>query len=165
MSDPRAHDQLGEAELKRLFQEMRALDEARAPSFAEMMERLRRQSPKGLADEPESSPELRSRDRIPTFGDGRAWRRLGWAGGLLAAAAVAAILLHLPGGGADARFVDAVQSFSVSPAGGAWRSPTDGLLRIPGQAMLNTLPSIGGARGLGSLGSGSPRNQHLRTRT
>ena len=159
MSNGPEKGQLGDAELKRLFQEMRALDKARAPSFAGMLDRIQDQGLEGEAIDRGSSP-AKEQWGGTWQRDARTWHRLGWAGGLLAAAAVAAILLLPLGNGADARFEHLVREFSSDPAGGAWRSPTDGLLKLPGQAMLTTLPSIGGGDWPGGLGSGSGRNQH-----
>jgi hypothetical protein len=73
-------------------------------------------------------------------------RRLAWGGSLLAAAAAAFLFLLSPRGTSDAEFVQVVQMFSGDPASGAWRSPTDALLDLPGSELLNTIPSIGSHR-------------------
>ena len=119
-------------DLRGLFQKLLEEDRRGAPSFQEVMAGAR----KGAHTEGSWAP-----------GREKSWspitRRLTWGGSLLAAAAAAALLL-LPGPGtSEAEFELAVRSFSTHPAGGAWRSPTDLLLDLPGSKVLSTLPSIG----------------------
>jgi hypothetical protein len=40
-------------------------------------------------------------------------------------------------------FERAVRAFENDPALGAWRSPTDGLLDVPGLQLMTTVPSVG----------------------
>ena len=158
MSDAPQNGLPGESELRRLFQEMKALDQARAPDFAGMMERIEGQVAEGLASKP-SGPPVASLWRRGWSGARQRRYRLGWAGGLLAAAAVSGILLIRAPAASDAEFERAVRAFSADPAGGAWRSPTDGLLSLPGQEMLTTLPSIGAPDWPGGMRSSTSRNQ------
>jgi hypothetical protein len=79
--------------------------------------------------------------------------RARWAltgGGVLAAAAVAAVFLAQPREATDADFQRAVHSFASSPALGAWKSPTDELLNLPGTELLRSIPKIGNPRLPGS---------------
>jgi hypothetical protein len=70
-------------------------------------------------------------------------RRLAWGGSLLAAAAAAFLILLPSRRTSEAEFVQVVQMFSADPASGAWRSPTDALLDLPGNEVLSTIPTIG----------------------
>jgi len=123
-------------DLRALFRELREEDERRAPGFQKLWGTLQ-----ATASEAGLEPDAGKRP------GGSIRRRLAWGGSLLAAAAAGAALLLLPGQGAsDAEFVMAVTSFSTNPAGGAWRSPTDGLLTLPGSEVLNTRPKLGDRR-------------------
>lgn len=126
-------NQPSDPKLKALFQELRAADEERAPGFRELWAGLQEQTvERPLAPE----TEKRAMGRFP--------RRLAWGGSLLAAAAAGAALFLLSTRGAsETDFVNAVRAFSTSPAGGAWRSPTDGLLSLPGAEVLRTRPKLG----------------------
>jgi ferric-dicitrate binding protein FerR (iron transport regulator) len=136
-------------DLRELFQELRARDERRAPGFREMLAGARQEALEGKTGE---DMEWHRGRRIR--------RRVAWGGSLLAAAA-AAIVLLLPGRGtSEAAFERAVRSYSASSAGGAWRSPTDALLDLPGSEVLTTLPRVGGRRWPSSPG-GNPRTNQL----
>ena len=135
-------------DLRALFQALREEDEHRAPSFDRLFSRAKDQAE-------EHGPE-RATEK-PRWRDSR--RRLAWGGSLLAAAAAAAIWI-LPGGGtSDAEFVMAVNTYSSNPATGAWRSPTDALLDLPGSEILSTLPKLGGPRWTTISGTTPPSNQ------
>jgi hypothetical protein len=67
---------------------------------------------------------------------------MAWGGGLLAAAAAAVLLLVGLPDTSDSDFVRVVEGYSANPAAGAWKSPTDGLLRLPGDDVLTTIPGI-----------------------
>jgi hypothetical protein len=69
--------------------------------------------------------------------------RLGWAGGLAAAAALVLLLANPRGRASEAAFERAVRAFQTDPALGAWRSPTDVLLDVPGSGLISSLPAIG----------------------
>jgi ferric-dicitrate binding protein FerR (iron transport regulator) len=138
-----------DSDLRELFQELRARDERGAPAFLEMVAGARQEALQG-----------RDSGGLERYLSIRARRRVAWGGALLAAAA-AAILLLLPSRGAsDAEFERAVRTYSTSPAGGAWRSPTDVLLDLPGSEALTTLPRVGGRRWPGVSG-GDPRMNQL----
>jgi hypothetical protein len=136
-------------DLRELFQELRARDERSVPGFREMVAGARKETPEGKTGE---GMEWHRGRRIR--------RRVAWGGSLLAAAG-AALVLRLPRRGAsEAAFERAVRSYSASSAGGAWRSPTDALLDLPGSEVLTTLPRVGGRRWPSSPG-GNPRTNQL----
>lgn len=142
-------NQPSDPDLRELFQELRARDERKAPAFRDMVAGIRKEALEGKDGEgPERLRHRRVRHRV-------AW------GGTLLAAASAAILLLLPNRGAsDAAFEAAVHSYATSSAGGAWRSPTDALLKVPGSEVLTTLPSLGGRR-WPAVSGGVPRMNQL----
>lgn len=115
-------------DLRERFHAMKRADAERAPTFEALMARARAQS---------SAPASAARPRsIPIR------RRIVWAAGLAAAAVVALLVLPQRSSSEDAAFEQAVQTFSASPAMGAWRSPTDGLLDVPGNRLISTTPSV-----------------------
>lgn len=123
-------------DLKNLFQALREEDRRRTPEFDVVFGRARRVR--------------------------RVWRpaSLLWKGGLLAAAAAAVLLLVRSPGTSDEEFERVVQAFTSDPASGAWRSPTDDLLKLPGLEILSSVPSLGDERWPGTPG-GSPRGNQL----
>jgi ferric-dicitrate binding protein FerR (iron transport regulator) len=123
------NDRSQDPELRALFEAQRHDDASQAPSFAEMMARARAEA--AIASDPTALPTLRTR-----------WRRE-WAGGLAAAAAVAALIVIPRMSSGDDAFEQAVRAFQSDPALGAWQSPTDGLLNLPGDRLLSTIPSVG----------------------
>jgi hypothetical protein len=156
----RALRELEDRELEERFRELRLANRSRAPGFQEMMARARRE-----ADVPGQEADLATReaaaqseiqgpkgprplggreDRTP----GRWFRRTVWAGGVLAAAAAAILFLPRLPAGSDAQFVRAVEAYSSDPAAGAWRSPTDPLLRVPGGEILSSVPTVGTSKWL-----------------
>lgn len=136
-------------ELKALFQELREEDAERAPGFRDLWAGLQEQA---VPAPPALEAGKRSVGRFP--------RRLAWGGSLLAAAAAGAALFLLSHRGtSDAAFVMAVRAFSTNPAGGAWRSPTDGLLTLPGSEVLSTRPKLGDRPWPTAAGGTSPSNQ------
>lgn len=130
------NDQRGDEDLRALFEAQRDDDAQSAPAFAEM--RARAHAGVLRAD------DVAHTER--TQGTRRLRHRLEWLGGLAAAAAITALIL-VPrlGDGAD-EFEDAVRAFQTDPALGAWQSPTDGLLQLPGDGLLTTIPTIGTAQ-------------------
>jgi hypothetical protein len=115
----------GDEFLRRRFRSLRAEDSARMPDFGPMLERA----------------------RLEAAGDVlvlRPKRRLRWTllAGTLAAAALAGVMLVASDGGDD--FEALVASYTAEVGGGAWRSPTGGLLDVPGIEFLRSVPSIGG---------------------
>jgi len=146
-----------DSDLQELFRELRKAEIQEAPPFQEVMSRATpRTRGTGSPDNPEmESPSSHVIDSRGFSGGGtsnlqgaephrRRFRSPGaWAVPLLATAA-ALVLFLLPGSSAsDADFQRVVRSYMADPAGGAWRSPTDGLLRVPGSQVLSTLPSLG----------------------
>jgi hypothetical protein len=122
-------DRQQDPELRARFAELRRQDASRAPAFAEVMARAHEE----VARE---SGLPRRRPSIVTL------RRIGWAGGLAAAAALV-LLMANPRARSEDAFERAVRTFQTDPALGAWRSPTDGLLDLPGSRLISTIPSIG----------------------
>ena len=130
-------DQEKDQDLRGLFHDLQEEDLQQAPEFRTLMNRARGDaSGSGL----EIHPENRVTHRIP--------RRLAWGGSLLAAAAATVLLLVQLPGTSDSEFVQVVQAFSSDPASGAWKSPTDALLDLPGAQILSSVPSIGTSRWL-----------------
>lgn len=150
-------------DLRELFQELRREDLQRTPAFQESMAEAR----EGAA----ASGPLSSRTSPAPAGSRVSrgpWRilaapgtplRLLWKGGLLAAAAVAALLLVRSPGTSEAEFERVVRTFSTDPATGAWKSPTDDLLKLPGLNLLSSVPSLGDKNWPGTPGPRPRRNQ------
>jgi hypothetical protein len=134
-------------DLKRLFGHLRTEERGRIPDFRTLMARAREEA---------------AQNGHGRFGGRRTLhgvpRRLAWGGSLLAAAAAAALLL-LPPGTSDSEFVQVVQTFSTDPASGAWKSPTDALLDLPGRDILSTVPTIGSRPWLAGPGASPRRNE------
>jgi hypothetical protein len=121
-------------DLRERFQAMKRADAGRAPAFQTLMARARSQS----TAPPAAASSVR-RLSPPVL------KRLAWGGaGALAAAAVVALVVvpRTRASNQDAAFEQAVRTFSASPAMGAWRSPTDGLLDVPGSSLISTTPSV-----------------------
>ena len=122
-------DRPQDPELRARFAAQRQLDARNAPPFAAMMARAQAEAAAG-----EHPAVVRPASIV---------RRYGWTAGLAAAAAIAAlIVLPRTRSGAD-EFERAVRAFQTDPALGAWQSPTDGLLNLPGDRLLSTTPSVG----------------------
>lgn len=135
-------------DLKGRFKALREEDQQQIPDFQRVMARVR-------AEAVESGENLLQTVH-PTRG---VPRKLAWGGSFLAAAAAATLLLIQLTGTSDSEFVQVVQGFSDSPAAGAWRSPTDGLLKLPGSEILSTVPSVGESPWLSGIGSAPRRNE------
>ena len=135
-------------DLRGLFKDLREEDRKRIPEFGILMARARREAV-------ESGLRLHDAGKY-TF---RISRKLAWRGSLLAAAAAAALLLIQVPHTSDSEFVQVVQRFSADPASGAWKSPTDGLLDLPGNTILSTVPSIGTSQWLLDPGPNPRRNE------
>jgi hypothetical protein len=123
-------DRQQDPELRAKFAELRRQDASRAPAFADVMARAQEE----VARE---SGAPRRRPSAVTL------RRIGWAGGLAAAAALVLLIANPRARSAQDAFERAVRTFQSDPALGAWRSPTDGLLDLPGNRLISTIPSIG----------------------
>jgi len=125
------NDRQQDPELRSRFAELRRQDATQAPPFAELIARAHTEAAHNRAG-------IRTERRTPRL----LWR-LGWAGGLAAAAALVLLLANPRGRASQAAFEKAVQAFQTDPALGAWRSPTDALLDVPGRRLISTIPSIG----------------------
>ncbi|MBT8398148.1 MAG: hypothetical protein HKO65_15445 [Gemmatimonadetes bacterium] len=136
-------------QLRSQFDDLRRRERGRVPDFGTMVARAREDAARSGLDAYPLSQGVR---RLP--------RRLAWGGSLVAAAAATVLLLILPPDTSDSEFVHVVQGFSADPAAGAWKSPTDGLLELPGSEILSTVPSISSRRWLLDP-SGNPRRNEL----
>lgn len=122
-------------DLEGLFGYLQAADRRKAPDFRIIMARARAEAARsGQPHDLLQSPGPRRTKGIPS--------RLAWGVSLLAAAAAAVLLLLPPHGTSESEFVHVVQAFSRDPASGAWKSPTDALLKVPGSEALSTIPFI-----------------------
>src|SRR5262245_27513508 len=123
------NDEVRDSELRARFDVLKRIDARRAPAFAGVMVRARAE----LAD------------RMPAT-TRTEWhlvaRRYGWLGGLAAAATIIALIALPRRESQEAAFERAVRSFHSDATLGAWRSPTDGLLDLPGNRLIATTPSI-----------------------
>ena len=135
-------------DLRDLFLNLQNVDGDQVPDFRTMMNKARDEASRSG---PEIHPEARN---VFPFS-----RKLAWGGSFMAAAAAAVLLLIQIPGSSDSEFVHVVQTFSSDPAGGAWTSPTDGLLNLPGSEILSTVPSIGSGRLLSDPGGRLQRNE------
>ena len=130
-------DRMFEEALREGFREVRARDEERAPSFQAILRRAREEA---------ADPALTvvsGKDAPPS----RAPRRLLRWGAPMAAAAVLATLLVTGDRHANREFDRLVNDWSRT-AQVTLRSPTDGLLTVPGSEYLRSVPAVG---------SGAPR--------
>jgi hypothetical protein len=124
------NDRQQDPELLARFEQQKRVEASLTPSFANVMERAQAEAARAAGS---TSP----RDSRVLL------RRFGWAGGLAAAAALAAVLVIPRTRSDEDAFEQAVQAFQSNPALGAWRSPTDGLLQVPGSQLMSTVPSVG----------------------
>ncbi|HEY7396046.1 MAG TPA: hypothetical protein VH559_14425 [Gemmatimonadaceae bacterium] len=122
-------DELRDSELRARFDVLKRIDAERAPVFTDVMARAR-------AEVAATPATTRTEWSLLA-------RRYAWLGGLAAAATIVA-LIALPRHESReaAAFERAVQAFHSDSALGAWRSPTDGLLDLPGSRLIATTPSI-----------------------
>jgi hypothetical protein len=123
------NDRQHETDLRARFDAQREADAKEAPSFAAMMARARAEATR-IPSAPQRSP------RALIF------RRIAYVGGLAAAAAIGGLLMVNPRSNEDA-FEQAVRAYNAGPALGAWQSPTDGLLNVPGSQLISSVPSVG----------------------
>jgi hypothetical protein len=125
-------------ELRARFQELKQLDAGQAPSFAELMARAQGEAAGAAGRQPRRWQMLAGQHQRT-----RPWlRRYGWAGGLAAAAAIAALIVIPRTRSNEDAFVQAVQSFQSNPALAGWRAPTDALLDLPGGGLMSTIPRV-----------------------
>ncbi len=137
-----------DGELRARFQQLREETEqpGRIPLFRAMLDRASDEAAASPALEvvqggqPGSDRGVRPKRRIVRAG--------AWASAALAAA-LAGVLLTNAGPDPDAEFERLVTAYARDPSGGAWRSPTSGLLEFPGIELIRSIPSVGGSvRGL-----------------
>jgi hypothetical protein len=121
-------DRPQDAELRARFDAQRRADASQAPGFASMLARARTEA---VAAGSAKAPRRIER------------RRVMYASGLAAAAVIAALLVIPRTRSSEDTFEDAVRSFQNNPALGAWQSPTDGLLDVPGSRLITTVPGVG----------------------
>ncbi len=126
-------------EFKEEFGRLRSETEgsARVPDFRAMLEKARADAV--------ASPELQvvqggqsdagvRRRRVVRIG--------GWASAAVAAAIGGVLLMNGPTD-ADREFDRLVTAYSADVSSGAWRSPTSGLLNVPGMDLTRSVPSFG----------------------
>lgn len=145
------HDREDEL-LREGFRRVRDEEEAAAPSFAALMARARSGIAAGevatgavppAADPSSATPGEIPSAPVPSVPVTRIrWRR--WLPPLVAAAAMAAVLVH-GSGGADREFDRVVNEWSQT-ARVALHSPTDRLLTVPGSQYLRSVPRVGADR-------------------
>jgi hypothetical protein len=123
-------DRLQDPELRERFAEMKRVEASSAPPFAAVLARAQADAARGT-------------DSLPWLTSVRTVRRLGWVGGLAAAAAIAALIAIPRVHSGQDQFEQAVRAFEANPALGAWHSPTDGLLNLPGSQLISTIPRVG----------------------
>ncbi|MEN8374561.1 MAG: hypothetical protein ABFS34_03865 [Gemmatimonadota bacterium] len=115
-------DQRPDRDLRELFDELRTEDAQAAPDFPTLTARAR--------------AEGRRARPVRT-------KRLLLTGGLLAAAATAAVMLVGRAPISDEGFEEVVTAYASDPLLGAFRSPTDALLAVPGGEIVTTIPRVG----------------------
>jgi hypothetical protein len=121
-------DRPQDAELRERFDAQRRADAEHAPSFDAMLARARA----GAADATQPIAARKSTRHQLLYFSG------------LAAAAVIAMLFVIPRSrSSEDAFEQAVRRFQSDPALGAWQSPTDGLLDVPGSQLISTMPTVG----------------------
>ena len=131
---PEGHEP-DDRDLEQAFAHLRARDHRRAPDAAEVLARAKAEI--AAARDPLRSPE--SGDLSPK--QRKAWVRWGVPGLSVAlAAALATILLVERDSAADVAFDRVLASYVETHA--SLRSPTDALLRLPGDEILRTVPRI-----------------------
>ncbi len=130
--------------LREAFRRLRAETEAsaRTPDFRGMFD--------GATAEARVPPELgvvRGGQADGGTRRSRAVRIAGWAAAV--AAAIGTVILVGDRPDADREFERLVAAYSAEAFPRAWRSPTSGLLEVPGASLTRSVPSLGTAiRGL-----------------
>jgi hypothetical protein len=124
------NDRPQDPELRERFAELKRVEARSAPPFAGVLARAHAEAAHGG-------------DALQWRASVRAIRRVGWFTGLAAAAAIAALIAIPRAHSGQDEFEQAVRAFQANPALGAWRSPTDGLLNLPGSQLISTIPRVG----------------------
>jgi hypothetical protein len=115
------NDQRPDRDLRELFDELRTQDAHAAPHFPTLMARARAEGRRARPGP----------------------KRWLLTGGLLAAAAAAAVMLVGRAPISDEGFEEVVTAYASDPVLGAFRSPTDALLAVPGGEIVTTIPRVG----------------------
>lgn len=123
-------------DLEERFAELRAAtgSPGRVPEFGAVLARAEASSTTRPALQVVAGGMVRTRRR---------WVRVGAWGSAALAAAVTGLLLIERGPGPDEEFARLVASYASESAAGAWRSPTSGLLAVPGMELTRSVPAIG----------------------
>lgn len=138
-----------DGDLEQAFAHLRAQDHRRAPRASDVLARAKAEILAAKAEVPVAANAMVPADealRSPESGDlspkrRKAWVRWGVPGLSVAlAAALATILLVERDSAADVAFDRVLASYVETHA--SLRSPTDALLRLPGDEILRTVPRI-----------------------
>jgi hypothetical protein len=131
--------------LRERFQELRdeAAQPVRVPDFGAMLDQARADG----AARP-SFEVVDGGASVLGAGTHRRFLRAGaWASAALAATLAGLLLTDRRP--SDDDFAELVAAYATDASGGAWRSPTSGLLAVPGMELTRSVPSIGApVRGL-----------------
>jgi hypothetical protein len=120
-------DRQQETDLRARFDAQRRADAQDAPAFADVMARARAEA----ASAPVATSPRWHRHRTLYIST------------LAAAAAIAALIVVPRVTSNEDAFEQAVRAYESGAAAGAWRSPTDGLLNVPGSQLMTTMPNVG----------------------
>jgi len=145
VNDPR-----NDRDLRELFDEFRTEDRVKTPDFQPMMARVRADIEGDAGAQASEVVSIHSKQAERGWAGARSFRshRWTWMGGVLAAAAIAAVMLVGQGSISDEGFEELVNAYANDPALGGWQSPTDALLELPGREIVTTIPRVGGTRTL-----------------
>ena len=121
-------DRPQDTDLRARFDAQRQADRGKAPAFAEMMASARAAAA--------HAPAQRGPRTITL-------RRLVYGSSLAAAAVIATLLVVPRTRSNESEFERAVRAYESGPGLGAWQSPTDGLLNVPGNQLISTMPTVG----------------------
>ena len=110
-------------------------DSARVPDFRAMLEKTT-----AAAVAPPELKVMRGGQSDSEAPRRRVVRIGGWASAAVAAAIAGVLLMGDP---SDREFDRLVTAYSADVSSGAWRSPTSGLLNVPGMDLTRSVPSFG----------------------
>lgn len=139
-------NQQPDRDLKELFAELQREDARQTSDFRTLMDGVWAEAEVDLRADEEDGGRRR-----------RGWRPLAGLG-VLAAAAIAALIVVQPQPTSETEFEELVRAFSSDPALGAWTSPTDRLLDLPGREIVTTIPAVGTTNALSGMGFGLRRD-------
>lgn len=146
----KVNDPRNDRDLSELFTELRNEEQGLAPDFQSMMARVKADIEEGTEADASEVVSIQSKMSARSRAGARGVRTLRWAwmGGALAAAAIAAVIVMGGDSISDDGFEDLVNAYANDPALGAWQSPTDALLELPGREIVTTIPRVGGTKNL-----------------